>query len=204
MTPVALDPLILDQIRISIDLHDLNLCLLSIADSSTNTRLDLRKYLLKTWALTEDSTQILDLSQPPKLTKGDLSLAHSPPYAAAAITRGPYFIGVDCEPKGRVTNKIMSRISSTTELQATPDPTALWVAKEAAFKGLSKGIGVRLQSDVLIDHWRSVSTGFWSCQASVHAPQAATIGGIVASLTDCYLSIFKTNLNFPTGTPIGT
>ncbi|MYE07356.1 MAG: 4'-phosphopantetheinyl transferase superfamily protein [Oligoflexia bacterium] len=68
------------------------------------------------------------------------------------------FIGFDLEQLGRAKEKTLLRISNKKELSDTPSPSALWSAKEAAYKSISS-----LQRDTHIKHisifgWQPVSS----------------------------------------------
>ena len=68
----------------------------------------------------------------------------------------PLFIGFDLEQLGRAKEKTVLRISNKKELAQAPSPSALWSAKEAAYKSISS-----LQSDIHIKHisifdWQSI------------------------------------------------
>ena len=67
------------------------------------------------------------------------------------------YLGFDLELSGRAKEKTVLRISNESELSGSPSPSALWSAKESAYKSLnrlSNPIGIR---QTVIFDWRAVS-----------------------------------------------
>ena len=63
-------------------------------------------------------------------------------------------IGFDIERKSRITRQITQRISSHTELNQSPHPALLWVAKEASVKSLSTAGKPVLFKNCILSNWR--------------------------------------------------
>ncbi|MDE0118728.1 MAG: hypothetical protein OXM55_01810 [Bdellovibrionales bacterium] len=74
-------------------------------------------------------------------------------------------IGFDLEELGRAKEKTVLRISKKKELNKAPSPSALWSAKEAAYKSISS-----FQSDT---HIKDISIFDWLCVSSIEHTQVA-------------------------------
>lgn len=102
-------------------------------------RLDIRQGILMKFPQA-DSQQLLNLQNPPSRPLGtsdspSFSVSHTiglGGYAASAHGS----VGFDIELVNRVTAKIAARVSIGEELALAPNPSVLWVAKEATFKSL--------------------------------------------------------------------
>ena len=93
----------------------------------------------------------------------ELSLVLKPSSAKRQI-----FIGFDVEELGRAKEKTVLRISNQEELNKAPSPSALWSAKEAAYKSLSllrKGTYIK---DISIFDWQLVSSMENTTEVKLH------------------------------------
>lgn len=64
-------------------------------------------------------------------------------------------IGFDIEHKSRITSQVVQRISSLEELNQSPHPALLWVAKEASVKSLSTPNQPVLFKNCILSNWRA-------------------------------------------------
>ncbi|UOF00588.1 4'-phosphopantetheinyl transferase family protein [Bdellovibrio reynosensis] len=67
-------------------------------------------------------------------------------------------IGVDVELKTRVSEAVIARISSEGELHAAPSFSALWCAKEAAFKALKTFEQPSVVSAITVGDWQKIDS----------------------------------------------
>ena len=136
-------------------------------------RLELRKKLVKELKhryspiadqkVSSVSVKILeDLLKPGKNLKNPLaaiSISHCPSLGGFIFSfdKG-FFLGLDVELAYRLTDKLLSRISTKEELKMAPGAAFLWTAKEAGFKcasSLEKATKL-LISQCLISQWQRI------------------------------------------------
>ena len=97
------------------------------------------------------------------ISRLDLADAPSSPPESTSTERSS--IGFDLEQLGRATEKTVLRISNKKEINQAPSSSALWSAKEAAYKSISS-----FQSDIHIKHILVVD---WQCLSPIENTQAA-------------------------------
>ena len=142
-------------------------CHLSFMDKNISSieqrkkiRIDLVKEINKKWPnkLSEDQiNSLLIPGRPPRLPFVSLSIAHSSDIGGFIFTSSPVFIGFDLEQQGRAQEKTVLHISQKEELEQSPSPSALWSAKESAYKAVHF-----LKDDIYIKkisifNWQTVS-----------------------------------------------
>ena len=66
-----------------------------------------------------------------------------------------FSLGLDIEEKLRVSQKVISRVSSLEEQKASPSPSFLWTAKEASLKCFSQNQTNLILSECLILDWKA-------------------------------------------------
>ena len=162
-----------------------------IGHATPNQRSELRQQVINTLkdkGIAIDQEEMLNLEHLPRLNKGDLSLSHSQKHQGFLFSQKCSFAGFDIEDPGRVSDPIIKRVSKEKEVQSAPDPSLLWVAKEAAFKMFSKTMGAKLLSEVSIDHWMPITDGVFAVRATFgkHSQD-----GFACALSDCFYSGFK-------------
>lgn len=130
---------------------------------------DLRKVLVK--ALEKESKKslpqeekdtLLDLNKQPKSTFTSLALSHCPTLGGIVFCFNKKIaLGFDVERTSRVTHKTIKRISEQKELSLAPQPSLLWVAKEAAFKAVpNKNLFLR---HCIISQWKEREDTYRFC-----------------------------------------
>lgn len=188
MTLKQVDESILESFRRTLRMEDLDIF---IGDATPDPRPDLRKQLvevLEVKKIPHNSQQMLDLNQIPRLSKGDVSLSHCPKFQGLMISQKDGCIGFDIEDPDRVTSELALRVSDEEQLQRAPNPAILWVAKEAAFKALSKSHGARLLSEISLNQWIPLTEGFFAIKATFGKHSAV---GAACMLSNCFYSGFK-------------
>ena len=104
-------------------------------------------------------SRLLEIGIKPVCPFASLSISHCGNLGACFfIFDKTVSIGLDVERKKRITKAIVNRISSKKEVQQSPSPSLLWVAKEASFKCLSDNQSPLLLSDCLISKWKKEKT----------------------------------------------
>ncbi len=114
--------------------------------------------------LTESEIQnIQNLELLPTAEKLFFSISHNQTLGGYSGSNEKH--GFDIELKSRISDAIILRVSTRTEVFESPDLKFLWCAKEAAFKGL--GDNTVIISDLNICDWVSQNkTGLWSYRVS--------------------------------------
>lgn len=203
-----LDKPTLDWAKSQLEFQHLEVGFTTLNEVNPDSRRQLRGACLDMWSLTPHlmttESEFLNLQNLPRLARGDLGLSHTAPWGWAALSLDASCrIGIDAERADRTSFKTLQRISDAEEISACPtSPTHLWVAKEAAFKALSKSHQVTLLSDIQIDHWTRLAEDRWLAKARPQSQPHVSIRGLIFAINDCIFSIFKSHLNFPPGTPI--
>ena len=182
------DEKVLENFRRTLRLEDLDIF---IGRATSSPRPDLRKQLvevLEQKEIAHNTQQMLNLDQIPRLNEGDVSLSHCPKFQGLMISQKSGHLGFDIEDPDRVTTELALRVSDNDQLQRAPDPASLWVAKEAAFKALSKSHGAKLLSEISMNQWMPVAEGFFVVKATFGKHSA---DGLVHCLSGCFYSGFK-------------
>ena len=143
-------------------LRDLNLVLnKEWASPVEYSRLKLRRFIFEN-VLADES--LLDLNDKP--ARSNISISHHKELGGFASSENSSALGFDMELNERARPDLVARVSvSKHEFDAAPNPCALWTAKEAAFKCLSRStqspLGV---ADIEIGKWRCVEDGVFLCE----------------------------------------
>lgn len=103
------------------------------ASSKKNHRLSIREKI-SSFLPAEDKQSILDLSAVPNLKKGFISISHCDLIGGFIFYKKP--VGFDLELESRIRHEVVLRVSDNNEINSSPSPSLLWVAKEASFKFL--------------------------------------------------------------------
>lgn len=125
-------------------------------------RIEMRRFLLQHASTSEHSGKLeetlLDLNQiPVQIGAKFCSLSHSMHQGMIAFCENP--VGIDLEKSERVQPRVVARVSSEKELQRAPSASALWCAKEAAFKALRSYQQPEVLSQLEIGGWRESQDG---------------------------------------------
>ncbi len=188
---VKLQPInddLIKRIRSLLSLDDLEVL---IGPATKNQRFYLRQQTLqalKDRNIFAEENKILNLETLPTLNKGDFSLSHSREFQGLMLSQKHQYLGFDIEDPGRVAPAIALRISNSSELQAAPQPSLLWVAKEAAFKVFSKSQGAQLISNIQLNHWTLLTKGMFAVHAHF---RESSIEGFAICTNSCFYSGFK-------------
>lgn len=100
---------------------------------------------------------ILDLSCLPTHPEMSISLSHSTQGSVIAFAKKEVLIGVDLEEAARITEPVVTRVSTDSERQQTPDIRYLFVGKEAAWKALSHRYALSVIPEVELKDWQPLS-----------------------------------------------
>lgn len=95
--------------------------------------------------------------KPPRLPFVSLSITHSSDIGGFIFSTPAYFIGFDLEKQERAKRETVLRISSQEELNLSPSPSALWSAKESAYKAVHLLNGDTPIKKISIFDWQPVS-----------------------------------------------
>ncbi len=114
--------------------------------------------------LTESEIQnIQNLELLPTAEKLFFSISHNQTLGGYSASNEKH--GFDIELKSRISDAIILRVSTRTEVFESPDLKFLWCAKEAAYKALNNNTVII--SDLNICDWTSQNkTGLWSYRVS--------------------------------------
>lgn len=177
---------------------------LDFTENDTNKNLNLTE---------NDQNTIHDLEKPlVKIQNIFISISHSRSLGGYILSLNP--IGFDLEEKSRINQKIVSRISLQQEIQTSPRPEFLWVAKEATFKccihlnesylktnnlSNSRTYVETFQKptvigEVEIHNWNQIELNMFQFKAKLNSSQNDLNGtGIVIDKNSYLLSIFYLN-----------
>lgn len=112
---------------------------LSSMERRKKLRIELVKEINKRWPDKLSKKQRCSLlvpGKPPQLPFVSLSISHSFDIGGLIFSTTTNFIGFDLEKQGRAKRETVLRISSEEELNLSPSPSALWSAKESAYKAV--------------------------------------------------------------------
>lgn len=137
-------------------------------------RLALRQAIAASLALTPtESSEIFDLSMPPRLDGFAISVSHAPGLGGFVAGRSHLSIGFDLEDRQRIQPAVLERICTSAEravlsdLQAAGLGAWLWVAKEASIKaaGNHRPPQAPLYNEVAIESF-DTATGAFSARTA--------------------------------------
>jgi phosphopantetheinyl transferase (holo-ACP synthase) len=102
-------------------------------------------------------------SSPPTVDGiGGISISHSKLGGTLLLSLTRKSVGVDIEELGRLSEKVLNRVSSESERAAAPNSTFLWPAKEASFKALYPDNDDISIPQMTIGNWRNLDENAWS------------------------------------------
>ncbi len=128
--------------------------------------------------LTEGEAETwLDLSRPPQANQIFCSISHTRRLGGFVLSRVP--VGFDIEALGRVSKRVVDRISTPVEVLNAPDGESLWVAKEAVFKCLQGKHQPTVLSEIHISTWEPTPQGAFLYQATTQKAPPRGIRGVV-------------------------
>lgn len=84
------------------------------------------------------------------------SISHTKGMGLLALSTKP--LGVDVEVISRVHEGVVTRISNPKEMGAAPSLSALWTAKEAAFKATREYKQPSVLSDISVGDWKNIES----------------------------------------------
>ncbi|MFM6930058.1 MAG: 4'-phosphopantetheinyl transferase family protein [Bdellovibrio sp.] len=84
------------------------------------------------------------------------SISHTKGMGVLVLCHKP--LGVDVELISRIHKGVVERVSNSEELQTAPDLSALWTAKEAAFKATREYNQPSVLSDISIGDWKNIES----------------------------------------------
>lgn len=111
------------------------------------------------WGSLHPDNRLLIRAEATRLTCPELphsSISHTADLGL--LVMAPHPVGVDVETTARVAEKVVARISSVQELQQSPNPSALWCAKEACFKALRSYDQPSVISKLTIGDWQKIDS----------------------------------------------
>ena len=130
-----------------------------LLEKRKNIREQLVKRTEKIRKLSEEQKKLLLTPGVPVQTPfASLSLSHCVSIGGFIISSSArHFIGLDLEQRGRAKEETVLRISGQEELTQAPSPSALWSAKEAAYKSIDRfqdNIPIR---QISVSHWKLIA-----------------------------------------------
>lgn len=126
---------------------------------------------------------------PPLISQYSLSISHSDLAGGFALVSRPFKVGFDIEARTRITQDLISRVCSETEIKEALEITDLWGAKEAVFKSLWPQSDVSVLSNIKIHSWQQGYKEFRTFQASL-IDQKINGYGCVMSRNEIQQSVF--------------
>jgi phosphopantetheinyl transferase (holo-ACP synthase) len=157
------------------------------SQNSSNYRENIRQFILTLPGLSAEKDLILNLEKPlvkassaqKSLSKIEgekagsenlsidqnsrlnfFSISHS--MQSGVIAQSLIPVGIDLESSARVSEKIVARVSTPTELQEAPSAAHLWTAKEACYKALIHFQQPQTVSQIEITDWSKGSSDTFS------------------------------------------
>lgn len=158
------------------------------AESSFRARI--RDFLIANWRDEFSSiADIRDLTKRPSGKKKSFSISHCPGVNGVAVCEK--LCGLDLERASRVKESIARRVSVVGEMESTPSPAHLWVAKESFFKAIPETKQPATISEIEISAWGKNEDGSWSYSARSRSTEAQGYGAVVSLGGDilCGLSL---------------
>jgi hypothetical protein len=183
----------LDVVRRELGLPELTVVLRhDWGSSEEGSRARIRRHLFENFDADES---VLDLNLTPRLPRHALSISHHRKVGGFALAPAPARIGFDLELRARARGDLVRRVCVTDEeFRAAPDPCALWMAKEAAYKSLAGPSQPPGLSDLEIRAWEPLLPDVFRCEAVRRIPRASVaerIRGVVLSGPDHGFALFS-------------
>jgi hypothetical protein len=140
----------------------------------------------------EEAAMVLDLAKHPRPKSFRVSISHSVTMGGFAFEpANKKNIGFDLEFTQRIQTRLVARMSSPKEMQASPSPPHLWVAKEASYKALSGMTHLKTLSQIETSHWIPLKNNFWVFRCSVDGNVAGK--GLSGPLKQFHLGLFESS-----------
>ncbi len=170
-----------------------------IHSNLTDHRSLLRKQavtLLRPFGISKkDETNLLNLDSPPLITKGAVSLSHSPEGSVVFYSESSKNIGVDIEIKTRISESVLKRVSSKEEFSNHPPSFDLFTSKEACWKALNDKYDLPTLSHIETFNWDTQNVSWWNFSAKSSGQNFAGIG-YSRSFQQFFLSFFILDSTF--------
>lgn len=143
---------------------------------------------------TKDTKDVLDLSRPPHIKKGAVSISHNSFHGGYVYTKdAEVSLGFDLELNHRFQSALVLRVAKEAEVQEAPSFAALWTAKEASFKAMLRTAQPKTITEITLGKWLKLADNIYSVQVlavSNRLPFKPSIGVVVCGPSQT-LSIFK-------------
>lgn len=143
---------------------------------------------------TKDTKDVLDLSRPPHVKKGAVSISHNSFHGGYVYTKDDEVsLGFDLELNHRFQSALVLRVAKEAEVQEAPSFGALWAAKEASFKAMIKNAQPKTITEITLGKWLKLAENIHSVQVlavSNRLPFKPSIGVVVCGPNQT-LSIFR-------------
>ncbi|MFZ3229871.1 MAG: hypothetical protein WA160_06680 [Pseudobdellovibrio sp.] len=126
--------------------------------SLANYRQNIRKNMEDNYSYCFNRQQLAnlaDLNLLPQASEGFFSISHTQNLGGFSFSNFKH--GFDLENSDRISKNIILRTSSEAEVLAAPDAKFLWVAKEAALKGMANLRDEYILTDFICEGWQSHS-----------------------------------------------
>lgn len=101
-----------------------------------------------------------DMDEPPRPKKWSVSISHTKGFGAWIAIPRPLRVGLDIEDPARVTQAVIERTCSPDEMEAAPELSYLWCAKEAYYKSL-EGDQPDAITQISIGDWNDLGGGLY-------------------------------------------
>lgn len=160
--------------------------------SSEATRVSLREFLIEKWSSEFASPdEVLDLKNRPSGKLKRFSISHCPGLIGFSVST--LNCGLDFERASRVKESIARRVAVEGEMETTPSPAHLWVAKESFFKSIPEPQQPTTISEIKISDWSKNEDGSWSYKSKSLTTRVEGHGAVVVLGSDllCGLTLMS-------------
>ncbi len=139
--------------------NTLNLCLSQDWGSQNPNHREQIHHALQVELSAGMTSQNLHTTDPFQQNSATSSISHCPQLGGFATITSPWKIGIDVEQQDRVSLAVANRVCrDSSECNQAPSPSALWTAKEAAFKSLRGPQQPTTISQLVIGSWKQIDS----------------------------------------------
>ncbi|MEZ4871800.1 MAG: 4'-phosphopantetheinyl transferase superfamily protein [Bdellovibrionales bacterium] len=136
----------------------------------------------------DELDRLMNLEEAPQFKGFNVSISHTENFGGFIITNKEVWCGFDIERRERIHRPLVERISHPREMQEVGDNYAhLWCLKEAAFKALSRNLGLKLVVELQFSEFQPFNGGIFTARNTFANGQL--LQGVTASSfsDDCFI-----------------
>ncbi len=166
-----------------------------------NYRSHIREAILATdpGILSHFKNSILDLNLVPEHPACHISISHCKEIGGYALVDKTFLVGIDVEGVERVNSQVFRRISNVRDVQELPflHPSIAWVAKESAFKAISKKNNFNVISEIAVTSIKEIKPNIYNYSIDINNPSSCNGEGFVL-ITDqvCFGIYIQENTDY--------